>query len=168
MQNKKQSFWICLCRVQPNFDLVKVKQTRAEHQTKSQISSIVPPFQHHKQSHRREGLKGYKSQKALLIKHCCPLSVHKCAHCLGVGSGTAGGGVSNGNPYSPINSLLLIPIMPIGPKRAKRLCSHYAFRSVIRLYRLCIRCPTSVLGCLRCSRVGSGTAGRVAALSELQ
>ena len=34
------------------------KQTRAEHQTKSQISSIVPLFQHHKQSHQREGLKG--------------------------------------------------------------------------------------------------------------
>ena len=38
---------------------------------------------------------------------------------------------------------------------------HYAFRSVIRLYRLHIRCPTSVLRCYRCLHSGEGTLHRI-------
>ena len=38
---------------------------------------------------------------------------------------------------------------------------HYAFRSVIRLYRLHIRCPTSVLRCIRCLHSGEGTLHRI-------
>jgi hypothetical protein len=30
VQNKKRSFWVCLCRVPPNFGLSKVTQTSAE------------------------------------------------------------------------------------------------------------------------------------------
>ena len=38
---------------------------------------------------------------------------------------------------------------------------HYAFRSVIRLYRLYIRCPTSVRRCHRCLHSGEGTLHRL-------
>ena len=38
---------------------------------------------------------------------------------------------------------------------------HYAFRSVIRLYRLYIRCPTSVRRSHRCLHSGEGTLHRI-------